>query len=315
MTTDIEKRLLALQKQVRAANLSVKPAEVTVLEPSFPKTEAEVLAKESEFFEKLFLPSLLSAAWLPRQGSRVMKHERAYGNLSIIVSTGYRKGLKPIYLPTGIIPRRILSALTTKAVVTQSRFVDVSSISALLKDMNLAINGPQIKRVQKQVLQLARSRVEINFTYRDPDSEKEKVVFFDGAIFRRLDAEIEETGQGRLIPNVIEFDPRFYELVLKGHAVPYSKQLYECSSSLTHDVFLWMERRFYNSDENEVNIHYPMLWKQFGGGKSMTGVFKQRIKESMKEVSKLLKMKVHLGKKSVTLHAPKRDPFGFDAIE
>ena len=149
LTTDIEKRLLALQKQVRAANLAVKPAEVTVLEPSFPKTEAEVLAKESEFFEKLFLPSLLSAAWLPRQGSRVMKHERAYGNLSIIVSTGYRKGLKPIYLPTGIIPRRILSALTTKAVVTQSRFVDVSSISALLKDMNLAINGPQIKRVQK----------------------------------------------------------------------------------------------------------------------------------------------------------------------
>ena len=131
-------------------------------------------------------------------------------------------------------------------------------------------------------------------------------MFFDGAIFRRLDAEIEETGQGRLIPNVIEFDPRFYELVLKGHAVPYSKQLYECSSSLTHDVFLWLERRMFNFEPNEVSISYPALWKQFGSGKSMNGVFKKRLKESIQEASKLLELNVSVRKKDVLLRPVKQ---------
>ena len=306
MTTDIEKRLLELRKQAIQLREQEKASQVEVLSPQydlFPSDEVDetkIAEKEVEVFDRLFLPSLLSSAWLPRQGSKVMKHERAYGNLSIIVSTGYKRGLEPLYVPTGLIPRRILTALTTRAILTKSRFVDVSSISALLSDMNLSINGNQIKRVQKQLIQLARSRVEILFTYRDAQG-KQREVFYDGNIFRRLNAEVEETGQGRLVPNVIEFDQHFYERVLHGHAVPYSQELYLCNSSLTHDVFLWLERRMFDKHAGEISISYDSLWRQFGSGSTMTGMFKKRVKESIGEVSKLLNLNVEVRRKDVLL--------------
>jgi hypothetical protein len=309
LVSEIERRLLELRKAAKTLREEDEAQEIEILKPQmglFPakeKRETRIAEKEGEIFDRLFLPSLLSAAWLPRQGSKVEKHERAYGNLSIIVSTGYRRGLDPVYVPTGLIPRRILSALTTKAILTRSRFVDVSSISALLSEMNLSINGNQIKRVQKQMIQLARARVEILFSYRDHQG-KNREVFYDGAIFRRLSAEIEETGQGRLIPNIIEFDPHFYSKVLDGHAVPYSKELYQCNSSLTHDVFLWLERRIYDLKKSDhVSISYENLWVQFGSGKEMNGMFRKRIKESISEVSKLLNLNISVRRKDVLLRA------------
>ena len=133
-----------------------KDQAVEILEPEFSET-IKIAEKETELFDRLFLPSLLSASWLPRQGSKVEKHERAYGSLSIIVC---------------------------------------SSISELLSEMNLSINGVQIKRIQKQLIQLSRSRIEIVFKWRDYRTGKDQEVFYDGSIFKKLSVNVEPSKQG-----------------------------------------------------------------------------------------------------------------------
>jgi|TARA_R110001592_G_C13179703_1_gene750722 hypothetical protein len=281
-----------------------KDQAVEILEPEFSET-IKIAEKETELFDRLFLPSLLSASWLPRQGSKVEKHERAYGSLSIIVSCGHRRGLEPLYLPTGLIPRRVLVALTTKAVQTQSRFVDCSSISELLSEMNLSINGVQIKRIQKQLIQLSRSRIEIVFKWRDYRTGKDQEVFYDGSIFKKLSVNVEPSKQGRMIPNVIEFDETFFNKVLKNHSVPYSKELYNCSSSLSHDVFLWLQRRDYDLGGERLALSYEQMASQFASGKTQAGRFRQRFKEAVKEVSGLLNLDVSLERKQIVLNSGK----------
>ncbi len=301
MTTEIEKRLLAIREQMESQDRSQA---VEVLEPEFPE-KLKIAEKESDYFDRLFLPSLLSVSWLPRQGSKIEKHERAYGSLSIIVSSGHRRGLEPLYLPTGLIPRRVLVALTTRAVQTQSRFVDCSSISELLSEMNLSINGVQIKRIQKQLIQLSRARIEIVFNWRDHTTGKDQEVFYDGSIFKKLNADVEPTGQGRLIPNVIEFDEVFFDKVLKNHSVPYSKQLYKCSSSLAHDVFLWLQKRDYDLNGDRLALSYDQMASQFASGKTQPGRFRQRFKEAVREVSSLLGVDVTLERKQIVLNSGK----------
>tara|TARA_Y100000592_G_scaffold97533_1_gene168466 strand:- start:253 stop:1146 length:894 start_codon:yes stop_codon:yes gene_type:complete len=252
-----------------------------------------------------YVPELLGSAWIPRRNNGQTVFKRKFGALTFITQSGVHEDLSPVGLPTGVIPRKILTRLCSLAILRNNPEVNVRSVAELLSDTNLTYNGQMVKRIRNQLLKLALCRVDIQF-----DSGKKKVRHF-GRIFDQLELEIQDN-QLTLLPNKIYFDKEFFDRILKEEKFGYfADELMEAKTSMQHDIYLWLIRRTGNLIiDDGYFLSYETLHPQFANSPTQQMCdFRKRFKEALRAVVKISGMRVDIERKGIKLFPPKQRKF------
>lgn len=252
-----------------------------------------------------YVPELLGSAWIPRRNTGQQVFKRKFGALTFITQSGVHEDLSPVGLPTGVIPRKILTRLCSLAVIKNNPQVSVRSVAQLLSDTNLTYNGQMVKRIRNQLLKLALCRVDIQF-----ESGNKKIRHF-GRIFDTLELEIQDN-QLTLLPNQICFDKDFFDRILKEEKFGYfADELMEAKTSMQHDIYLWLIRRTGRLViEDGYFLSYEQLHPQFSNSPTQQiGDFRKRFREALREVVRISGLPVQIQKDGITLFPPKQRKF------
>lgn len=241
-----------------------------------------------------FLPLLLTESWLPLKGSPI-KYQRINRGVRISSVCHYHANDQPIGLPSGLLARRILLALVTRAVIEKNRVIDVTSVSELLRETGLTKSGRQIRRIQQTLFQLFMCDVKIW-------GEKE---IHSGQMFDFLGLDVEETRQEKFsfIPKQVVFQEAFYRDVIDGHSAPFlAGDLLKAKGALEHDVLIWLlNRQTKVSKRSAQFIGYGLLFNQFGQPGQSFKHFKSDFKKLMRVIQERHQRQFEITKSGILL--------------
>ena len=200
-----------------------------------------------------------------------------------------------IGLPYGAYPRLLLSWVTTEAVRTQSRHIDLKySLTRFMAELGISSHakGPQIRRFQDQTRRLFASTIT---TYRNQlvgDSDYADEVFrYEG--FTLADkATLWWTPKRSTVHEVtLTLSEKFYE-TLTGHPVPLDQRALKAlkGSALALDIYSWLLHRL-SYLKKPTTIPWELLRIQFGGEYADTKQgryeFKRTFRAQLAEVLRL----------------------------
>jgi hypothetical protein len=254
------------------------------------------LAKEADRAVKAgkpdYLPAALCQIGLPRSPTEGRTFERTSGNVSLQVEAGKAwdgRTWQQMPLPYGVRPRLALVHISTQAIRTQSRTVDVGgSVNGFLAELGLDNGGKAYGQMRSQMAALAvctlrLGRVE---TRHIDGQEREVAVTLDAKPFRQFDAWLDSRGdQPTLWPTEVELTQEFFDS-LRETAVPLE---HAALAKLTHsalalDLYTWLAHRLYRVRRGGSRISWAALQEQFGSEYSDRKDFKREVKRRLREV-------------------------------
>ena len=158
---------------------------------------------------------------MPRRATEARVFERHNGPFSILLEAGKLwngREWHPQPLPYGSTPRLVMVHLSSEAIRTQNRQVELGdSIRQFLRILGIQANGGKrggYTMFRKQMEALAACRLTIGM------QSGGKVVTVDAKPIKRFEAWLQNEGhQQTLWPGVLELSTEFYE-TLARHAVP-----------------------------------------------------------------------------------------------
>ena len=236
----------------------------------------------------MFLPLLLTESYMPLRGNHI-SYQRFNRGIKITSSSDFYNGdpNRPIFIPSGLLARRILLALVSRSVIEKSRSIEVGSITELLKDSGLTKTGAQSKRIQKTLFQMFMTSVKI-WDYRHVDDGMKPKSIHNGIMFDDLHLDVLKTNQEKFsfIPERVVFREKFYNEVIDGAACPFlTEDILKATGALEHDVLLWLlNRQTKISRRSAQFIGYGLLYQQFGQPNQSFKHFKSQFKKLMKLV-------------------------------
>lgn len=227
-----------------------------------------------------FLHSVFCQVGLPRSPTAERTFERRNGRIRLRMTAGENKPL-----PFGIVPRLLLTHLSTEAVRRRSPEVLLGgSVREVLRTLGMSSTGGVrggYATLQRQVAALAACSVMIEMEW--------------GGRTERL--------EGRLLEDVHELDPeavlsddvrqatavlsRTYFEDLMRHAVPIDLDalLSMRRSALSFDVYVWLARRLARVDGGEkLRLSWQNLRNQFGQEYDDPRNFKQAFRGAIRDV-------------------------------
>lgn len=280
MLEDLKSRISASNSGDIKIIPTAQPINSPILAPKFdfPDPEPSLDAKK----ELVVLPWLLQSAWLPSKGAPE-SHIRSFRNLSIVSQGALLPSGQNIGLPSGLIARRILLALTTIATQRQSKVIEVPSISWLLDWTRLKASGRQHKQIQRNLYRMALMATNIFIA---PRGEDKKYEVHSGNVFDSLSIELGGTDQQTFsfIPKEVSFTDRFYEKVIENQGVAYdADMILEAPSPFIHDLMLWLVHRQTSPEllNRELFLTYEALLPQFGRREENIRKFRMRMKKAL----------------------------------
>tara|TARA_Y100000592_G_scaffold72714_1_gene113098 strand:- start:102 stop:1148 length:1047 start_codon:yes stop_codon:yes gene_type:complete len=287
---DYEKRLEAIWKEQEEQSKHQPPQEERVV--GFPERNKSMF----------FLPLLLTESWLPLRGNH-NQFQRINRGVRISSATDYYSNGKPIGIPSGLLARRILLTLVSRAVIEKSAVVDVGSVSELLRESGLSKSTRQVRRIQKTLFQLFMVNVKI----------WGKETIHSGQMFECLDLDVEETKQEKFsfIPEKVVFRDKFYKDVIEGRSYPFlTEDILKASGALEHDVLLWLlNRQTSISKKSAAFIGYGLLYNQFGQPNQSFKHFKSDFRKLVRVIREKYERKVEVHKNGLLLYQmPSRVP-------
>tara|TARA_Y100001937_G_C7132232_1_gene338179 strand:- start:3576 stop:4553 length:978 start_codon:yes stop_codon:yes gene_type:complete len=307
MLQDLKKRVNDSQSD----EIELQPVEQPVkeeLRPPYPYFDDFSLVAEEQkkrkTRDKVVLPWLLQSSWLPSQGAPDT-HVRSFGNLSIVSQGAMLPTGQNIGLPSGLIARRILLALTTIARRKKSKTIEVPSISWLLNWTQLKNSGRQHKQIQRNLFRMALMSTNIFIAPRDKDEPYE---VHSGRVFDSLSVQVVDTEQETFsfIPKHVSFTDRFYERVIEKHPVAYDAEtIFSAPSPFVHDIMLWLVHR--QTDEklrhrkDGLFLTYENLLPQFGRKDENIRKFRARMRKALNYIKANYETGVELGRGGVII--------------
>jgi hypothetical protein len=308
---------LAVEKQTDVIEVKSPPEIDTVQTPELKDWEREIMSgfeagvpDQLKASQKVVLPWLLQSSWLPLKGSP-KEHVRSFGRLSIVSRGAMLPNRKNIGLPSGLIARRVLLALTTMAARHRARTIEVPSISWLLNWTRLSPTGHQHKRIQRNLYQM--NLMDTNIFMK---GEGGGFSIHSGKVFDSISVEVVDDGQQSFsfIPREVSFTERFFERVIHNQGVAYDADMVlTAPTPFIHDVLLWLLHR--GRDERNRNdglwLTYESLLPQFGRPSEMDSPaqfrkFKARMKKALLYINQHYGLRVVLEKKRIHIpHRPK----------
>jgi len=235
-----------------------------------------------------FLHTVMCQVGMPRRSTEARLFERHNGPFSILLEAGKlwngREWI-PQPLPYGSTPRLVMVHLSSEAIRTQNRRVELGdSMRHFLQTLGIQTNGGKrggYTMFRKQMEALAACRLTIGMQYEG------RVVTVDAKPIKRFEAWLQNDGvQQTLWPGVLELSTDFYE-TLAQHAVPLD---YRALSALKHsalalDVYTWLAHRLCRIKKaNGVMLSWENLRDQFGLEYVNSKDFKREFRNVLRQV-------------------------------
>lgn len=171
-----------------------------------------------------------------------------------------------IGLPYGAYPRLLLSWVTTEALRTHSRHIDMKySLTRFMNELgiNRHATGPQIRRFQEQTQRLFASTITTHRNQLMGDTDYPDQVFrYEG--FTLADSMVLWWDPKQTAAATVQLSEKFYELLV-GHAVPLKADGLKIlkGSALALDIYSWLVHRL-NYLKKPTIIPWELLQLQFG---------------------------------------------------
>lgn len=211
-----------------------------------------------------FLHAVMCQVGLPRSAQDVRVFTRTSGAVSLRVEAGdLWDGMKwqPQPLPYGTRPRLAMVHISSEAVRTQQREIDVGdSVHDFLKTLAIDTSGKGYAAFRKQMSALAACRMTIGVFAGGIAST------IDAKPIERFDAWLHTSGEQRTLwPSTLILSEKFFA-TLAEHAVPLDKRALRAlhHSALALDAYTWLAHRLCRVRDGGVTVTWAALQDQFG---------------------------------------------------
>jgi hypothetical protein len=235
-----------------------------------------------------FLHTVMCQVGMPRRATEARVFERHCGHVSILLEAGRLwNGREWVQqpLPYGTTPRLVMVHLSSEAIRTTSRRVEIGdSTKQFLTALGMQPTGGErggYTVFRKQMEALAACRLTIGL------QAEGKVVTVDAKPIKRFEAWLQHDGsQQTLWPGTLELSQDFYE-TLTLHAVPLD---YRAISALKHsalalDVYTWLAHRLCRIDKPDgIKLSWENLRDQFGQEYTTAKNFKHEFRDVLRQV-------------------------------
>lgn len=239
-----------------------------------------------------YLPAVLCQVGLPRRATKGRTFERASGGVSLQVEAGKvwdGIGWRQLPLPYGVRPRLALVHISTQAIRTRSRVVDVGeSANAFLTELGLANGGKAYPQMRRQMAALAACTLRLGRTETRTvaGQERDFAVTLDAKPFRQFEAWLDGKGdQPSLWPTKVELTAEFFDS-LQDTAVPLDHRALAklAHSALALDLYTWLAHRLCRTRRGGTRISWAALQEQFGGEYGDRKDFKREFRRRLRDV-------------------------------
>ena len=235
-----------------------------------------------------FLHTVMCQVGMPRRATDARTFERSSGPFSVSLEAGRLwNGFDWIDqpLPYGTTPRLVMVHLSSEAVRTQCRTVELgSSMRQFINRLGMSTGGGKrggYGTLQKQMAALAACRLNMGMRSND------RVVTVDAKPIRRFEAWLHHDGsQHTLWPGVIELSQDFYD-TLTEHAVPLDYRALAAikHSALALDVYTWLAHRLCRIRKSDgVKVSWQNIRDQFGQEYATSKDFKREFRDTLRQV-------------------------------
>ncbi len=256
----------------------------TTTKPSIERLINQAVAIETESAQDAgalgFVSRAMIQATLPHKKVAGNEFERRNGNYTLTLLAPSKVGL-----PYGTIPRLLLAWLTTEAVKTRSRELELGdNLSGFMRDLDMIPTGGQwgsINRLKDQTRRLFCCTV--SATYEDG----QKMAFLNQSIASNamLWWEAKDPEQAALWHSTVTLSESFFNEVV-SHPVPVDMRAVKAlkKSPMALDTYSWLTYRASYAQRPSV-IPWPKLALQFGSEYTRQRDFKAAFLEELRKVT------------------------------
>jgi len=229
-----------------------------------------------------YFARILVLATMPHSRPKTSRFTRKNGKFTMtMVAMNDDRGL-----PYGSIPRLVLAWLSTEAVRTQSRRIELGrSLSGLMRQLDMAPTGGRwgsITRLREQMDRLFSSAISCSYSDEDVGYSGRRSFLLADKIDLWWDTR--RPDDQTLWESTITLGARFYQELIE-HPVPLDMRALKAlkQSPLALDIYAWLTYRMYSLDQPVV-IPWKALEAQFGADYGATWDFRRKFLQRLKDV-------------------------------
>ncbi len=298
--------------------------EYTRLEQQLIEAAIDIRQRQPLSSELSFMAKHLVQVTLPhRDPGDAALWTRTNGDLTLVIArTSVDETGKPIGYPFGTIPRLLLYWITSEAVRTKSRRLELGhNLAEFMRDVGLSPDTGRGKRgdahrLKDQMIRLFSSSISFQYTKNVEGIIGQRSLGMLIAPRRELWWEPRSLNQSSLWQSWIELGEDFYNAIT-GSAVPVDTRALKAikNSPLALDLYSWATYKAYQlyiKGQPQI-ITYADFMRQFGTDYSDPKNFKRKLLAALKKVQRVypsLKiesvdggLKIHPSKPAVPLRA------------
>jgi len=237
---------------------------------------------------KDFLHTVMCQVGLPRKRTDAKTFERHSGHISILLEAGKLfdgRNFVEQPLPYGTVPRLVMVHVSTEAIRTRQRSVEIGdSMRQFLTMLGMQTSGGArggYTILRRQMEALAACRLTLGMY------AEGRVVTVDAKPIKRFEAWLHRDGSQRTLwPGVMELSEDFYN-TLAEHAVPLDYRALAAlkHSSLALDVYTWLAHRLCRVNIIAgIKLSWENLREQFGQEYGHSKDFKKEFRHTLRQV-------------------------------
>lgn len=301
--SDILKKSRHLKQQVKAAAPLTRSQEkfidvATIIRMNSGDTEAAFMARE---LVQCTLPHTNpgnASAWTRRNG-----------NLTLGIKPGSDLQGNSFGYPYGTIPRLLLFWMTTEAVRTKNRRIELGhSLSSFMRDVGLDPNTGGGKRsdafrLKEQMRRLFKATISFHEEILEPHRVGERWLDMQVAPMGELWWDPKQPDQSTLWGSWVELGEKFYQAITAA-PVPVDMRVLRAikRSPLALDLYAWATWRVFKLQKSAF-IPWEGLQQQMGGDYERAGNFVQKAKVALSKIRAVYPaLKLDYAKGGLVLH-------------
>lgn len=235
-----------------------------------------------------FLHTVMCQVGLPRRRTEARTFERHSGHMSILLEAGKLFDGRDFVdrpLPYGTVPRLVMVHVSTEAVRTRQRRVEIGdSMRQFLTTLGMQTSGGErggYRILRRQMEALAACRLTLGMF------DQGRAITVDAKPIKRFEAWLQQDGDQRTLwPGVLELSEDFYD-TLSEHAVPLDYRALGAlkHSSLALDIYTWLAHRLCRvRHAGGVRLSWENLREQFGQEYGHSKDFKKEFRHALRQV-------------------------------
>jgi hypothetical protein len=243
--------------------------------------------------EAVFMARQLVQCTLPHSnpGNKLPLWRRNNGSLTLAIQQGYDSETgNAVGFPYGVIPRLLLFWITTEALRTKDRRLELGhSLAYFMREVGLDPNTGggkrgDARRLQDQMRRLFKATISFHQTMEEPYRQGERWLDMQIAPEAELWWDARDPEQGTLWGSYVILGEYFYKAIT-GAAVPVDMRVLRAikRSPLALDLYAWATWRVFKLSKS-VFIPWEGLMRQIGGEYERPDNFVQKAKASLRKI-------------------------------